>query len=52
MLTFFQRHNKYLRAKKYLGVEKEESKNLHRVVMQRLQDLKDEKAKNAPFVWR
>jgi len=47
-----EKHDKYLRAKKYLGVDREEVKILHRVVMQRLQDLKDEKRRNAPFKWR
>lgn len=47
-----EKHNKYLRAKKYLGVDKEEARVLHRVVMQRLQDLKDEKQRNIPFKWR
>jgi len=35
-----------------LGVDKEEARVLHRVVMQRLQDLKDEKQRNIPFKWR
>ena len=51
-LHIFQKHNKYLRAKKYLGVDKEEAKILHCVVMQRLHDLKDEKRRNEPFKWK
>ena len=50
--SYLQVQNKYLKTKLNVGVDSEEAKQLHRVVVERLQDLKVQKRRNHPSVWR
>ena len=50
-LIFFQKHNKYLRARRLYVATQEAEEKCYQLVTKRLSEIEYEKTKNKPFPW-